>query len=97
MPPCQPLCFLLADDPGAGRTIMAGLVKELIARGDIKRCLRVCPRRLVATGRRPEQQAHTRQMVGGTGLPGNICRNCFAYWRLPTRRQSSFTERGMPA
>ena len=30
----QPLRFLLADDPGAGKTIMAGLLmKELIARG----------------------------------------------------------------
>ena len=40
----QPLRFLLADDPGAGKTIMAGLlIKELIARGDLKRCLIVCP------------------------------------------------------
>jgi SNF2 family DNA or RNA helicase len=44
MVPRQPLRFLLADDPGAGKTIMAGLlVKELIARGDLKRCLVVCP------------------------------------------------------
>ena len=44
MLPRQPLRFLLADDPGAGKTIMAGLViKELIARGDIDRCLIVCP------------------------------------------------------
>jgi superfamily II DNA or RNA helicase len=40
----QPLRFLLADDPGAGKTIMAGLLmKELIARGDLRRCLVVCP------------------------------------------------------
>ena len=40
----QPLRFLLADDPGAGKTIMAGLlIKELITRGDLKRCLIVCP------------------------------------------------------
>ncbi len=44
MLPRQPLRFLLADDPGAGKTIMAGLfIKELIARGDLKRCLIVCP------------------------------------------------------
>ena len=44
MLPRQPLRFLLADDPGAGKTIMAGLLmKELIARGDLKRCLVVCP------------------------------------------------------
>jgi SNF2 family DNA or RNA helicase len=40
----QPLRYLLADDPGAGKTIMAGLlIKELIARGDLHRCLIVCP------------------------------------------------------
>jgi len=44
MLPRQPLRFLLADDPGAGKTIMAGLLmKELIARGDLHRCLVVCP------------------------------------------------------
>jgi superfamily II DNA or RNA helicase len=36
--------FLLADDPGAGKTIMAGLLlKELKARGLVKRVLIVCP------------------------------------------------------
>ena len=44
MLPRQPLRFLLAYDPGAGKTIMAGLlIKELIARGDLVRCLVVCP------------------------------------------------------
>src|SRR5208282_1294360 len=44
MLPRQPLRFLLADDPGAGKTITAGLfIKELIARGDLQRCLIVCP------------------------------------------------------
>ena len=44
MLPRQPLRFLLADDPGAGKTIMGGLImKELIARGDLQRCLVVCP------------------------------------------------------
>lgn len=44
MLPRQPLRFLLADDPGAGKTIMAGLLmKELLVRGDLKRCLVVCP------------------------------------------------------
>lgn len=37
MLPRQPLRFLLVDDPGAGKTIMAGLlVKELMARGNGK-------------------------------------------------------------
>ncbi|MFA5368080.1 MAG: SNF2-related protein, partial [Dehalococcoidia bacterium] len=48
MLPRQPLRFLLADDPGSGKTIMAGLlIKELIARGDLQRCLIVCPGSLV--------------------------------------------------
>ncbi len=48
MLPRQPLRFLLADDPGAGKTIMTGLfIKELIARGDLKRCLIVSPGNLV--------------------------------------------------
>lgn len=42
--PRHPLRFLLADDPGAGKTIMAGLyIRELLARGDVERCLVVCP------------------------------------------------------
>lgn len=48
MLPRQPLRFLLADDPGAGKTIMTGLfIKELQARGDLQRCLIVCPGSLV--------------------------------------------------
>ncbi|MFH1743357.1 MAG: helicase-related protein [bacterium] len=44
MLPRQPLRFLLADDPGAGKTIMAGLLmRELVVRGDLKRCLICCP------------------------------------------------------
>jgi superfamily II DNA or RNA helicase len=44
----QPLRFLLADDPGAGKTIMAGLyIKELVLRGDLSRCLIVVPGGLV--------------------------------------------------
>ncbi|MGE5571726.1 MAG: helicase-related protein [Bacteroidota bacterium] len=48
MLPRQPLRFLLADDPGAGKTIMTGLlIRELVARGDLQRCLIVCPGNLV--------------------------------------------------
>jgi len=40
----QPLRYLLADDPGAGKTIMTGLfLKELLMRGDLKRCIICCP------------------------------------------------------
>ena len=48
MLPRQPLRFLLADDPGAGKTIMAGLFcKELMIRGDVERCLIIAPGSLV--------------------------------------------------
>src|SRR5271157_5707147 len=48
MLPRQPLRFLLADDPGAGKTIMAGLlIKGLLVRGDLERCLIVAPGALV--------------------------------------------------
>ncbi|MGW5637807.1 helicase-related protein [Streptomyces sp. NPDC003832] len=46
--PRTPLRFLLADDPGAGKTIMAGLyIKELLLRDDVRRCLVVAPGGLV--------------------------------------------------
>lgn len=44
MLPRQPLRFVLADDPGAGKTIMAGLlIRELVLRADAKRILIVSP------------------------------------------------------
>ncbi|HJT59100.1 MAG TPA: helicase-related protein, partial [Ktedonobacteraceae bacterium] len=44
----QPLRYLLADDPGAGKTIMTGLlIKELSIRGDLHRCLIISPGNLV--------------------------------------------------
>ena len=44
MLPRQPLRFVLADDPGAGKTIMAGLlISELLMRADAKRILVVAP------------------------------------------------------
>ncbi|WP_072804376.1 helicase-related protein [Rhodococcoides yunnanense] len=46
--PRTPLRFLLADDPGAGKTVMAGLyAKELILRGDLARMLIIAPGGLV--------------------------------------------------
>ena len=77
MLPRQPLRFLLADDPGAGKTIMAGLlIKELIARGDLERCLIVCPgslaeqwqdelyRRFLARGERAPRRGANRDPLG---------------------------------
>lgn len=44
MLPRQPLRFVLADDPGAGKTIMAGLlIRELLMRADARRILVVSP------------------------------------------------------
>ena len=46
--PLRPLRFLLADDPGAGKTIMSGLyIRELVLRGDLLRCLIIAPGSLV--------------------------------------------------
>src|SRR6266545_7357890 len=46
--PRQPLRFVLADDPGAGKTIMAGLyIRELLMRADARRILIVAPGGLV--------------------------------------------------
>jgi len=46
--PRQPLRFILADDPGAGKTIMAGLyIRELLMRADARRILIVAPGSLV--------------------------------------------------
>ena len=46
--PQRPIRFVLADDPGAGKTIMSGLlIRELLLRGDVERCLIVAPGSLV--------------------------------------------------
>jgi len=48
MLPKQPLRFVLADDPGAGKTIMAGLlIRELLMRAAAERILIVAPGSLV--------------------------------------------------
>ena len=44
MLPRQPLRFVLADDPGAGKTVMAGLlIREMTLRADARRVLIVSP------------------------------------------------------
>jgi superfamily II DNA or RNA helicase len=46
--PRQPLRYVLADDPGAGKTIMAGLyIRELIMRADSHRIVIIAPGSLV--------------------------------------------------
>ena len=57
--------FLLADDPGAGKTILAGLfIKELMLRGDLKRRLTVVPGPLVEQW----QDEHRRTSIFGSTL-----------------------------
>ncbi len=48
MLPRQPLRYVLADDPGAGKTIMAGLyIRELVMRADAQRICIIAPGSLV--------------------------------------------------
>lgn len=48
MLPRQPLRYVLADDPGAGKTVMAGLLmRELLIRADARRILIISPGSLV--------------------------------------------------
>ena len=48
MLPRQPLRYVLADDPGAGKTIMTGLyIRELLMRADARRILVIAPGSLV--------------------------------------------------
>jgi superfamily II DNA or RNA helicase len=64
----KPLRYLLADDPGAGKTIMTGLfIKELIIRGDLERCLIVCPGSLC--------EQWQDEMYSRFGITFNICNN----------------------
>src|SRR6266536_1009837 len=58
----QQLRYLLADDPGAGKTIMTGLlIKELMIRGDLRRCLIVSPGNLDKLSRDEHVQAKLKQ------------------------------------
>jgi len=56
---------LRTDDPGAGKTILAGLfIKELMLRGDLKRRLTVVPGPLVEQW----QDEHRRTSIFGSTL-----------------------------
>jgi superfamily II DNA or RNA helicase len=68
--------FLLADDPGAGKTIMAGLlIKELLIRGELERCLIVAPGSLTEQWQDELKEKFelqfellTRDLINATGL-----------------------------
>ena len=70
--PMNPIRFVLADDPGAGKTVMTGLlIKELIIRGALHRCLIVCPGSLV--------EQWQDELLSKFRLPFEIFNgNCFA-------------------
>ena len=76
MLPRQPMRFVLADDPGAGKTIMAGLlIKELLIRGELERCLIVAPGSLTEQWQDELKEKFelqfdllTRDLVNATGL-----------------------------
>ena len=70
--------FLLADDPGAGKTIMAGLLlKELKVRGLIERTLIVCPANLTFQWQREMKDKFREQfeVVRGDVLRANYGSN----------------------
>jgi SNF2-related domain len=69
MLPRQPLRFVLADDPGAGKTIMAGLyIRELIMRADARRVLIVAPGSLVEQWRDELYEDDTADRSGRQGF-----------------------------
>ena len=71
----DPLRFLLADDAGAGKTIMTGLtVREMLLRGRIRRVLVVPPAGLVGNWQRELQtlfQLSFRIVTGAEARAGN--------------------------
>src|SRR5713101_1763116 len=77
----QPLRYLLADDPGAGKTIMTGLlIKELMIRGDLHRCLIISPGNLVEQWQDElNQRFHvTFDILTNDRLEASISGNAFA-------------------
>ena len=68
MLPLPRIRFLLADDPGAGKTIMAGLLmRELMQRGQVKRVLVLCPKALTDQWRREMWERFRERFVMLTG------------------------------
>ena len=73
MLPQDPLRFLLADDAGAGKTIMAGLyLREMLLRGRIQRVLIVPPAGLVGNWKR---ELHTLFRLDFQIVSGRDTRN----------------------
>ena len=72
--------FLLADDPGAGKTIMAGLlIRELMQRGEVSRVLVLCPKALTDQWRREmwERFREPFTLVTGDLIAGSFGQNAW--------------------
>ena len=77
MLPLPRIRFLLADDPGSGKTIMAGLLmRELMQRGDVKRVLVLCPKALTDQWRREMWERFRERflLVTGDSISGSFGR-----------------------
>lgn len=73
--------FLLADDPGAGKTIMAGLLmRELMQRGDVRRVLVLCPKALTDQWRREMWDRFRERftLLSGDVIAGAFGQNAWA-------------------
>lgn len=78
MLPLPRIRLLLADDPGAGKTVMAGLLmRELMQRGDVKRVLVLCPKALTDQWRREMWERFREQflLVTGDSISGSFGQN----------------------
>ena len=76
--PLPRIRFLLADDPGAGKTIMAGLLlRELMQREDVARVLVLCPKALTDQWRREmwERFRERFTLVTGDMVSGSFGQN----------------------
>ncbi len=72
--------FLLADDPGTGKTIMAGLLmRELMQRQDVRRVLVLCPKALTDQWRRElwERFRERFALLTGEAIAGAFGQNAW--------------------
>ncbi len=80
MLPLPRIRFLLADDPGAGKTIMAGLLmRELMQRQNISRVLVLCPKALTDQWRREmwERFRERFMLLTGDAISGAFGQNAW--------------------
>jgi SNF2 family DNA or RNA helicase len=86
--------FLLADDAGAGKTIMAGLLlRELRLRGLVQRVLIVCPANLAFQWQRELRESASHLVVEVRRAPQNAIEPDF--YRVV--RESAAVNRALPA